>query len=159
MSPNGQSGNQYFGLMSYGGCSGTSATTDMASQTFRNGIFYMNSAVQITQITDGTSSTLFFGERSRFNLPPTPSSQALGGWAWANTLSQEDNTMNTSEPMEGMGTHDLNQFGSQHFGGNMANFAFADGSVKAITKDINLFLFQRLSTRAGGEAVDLSGID
>src|SRR5262249_1731154 len=68
-----------------------------------------------------------------------------------NAFAQEDNTMNTSEPIEGVQLHDLNQFGSQHSGGSIANFAFADGSVKAIAKSINIIVFQRLSTRAGGE--------
>jgi prepilin-type N-terminal cleavage/methylation domain-containing protein/prepilin-type processing-associated H-X9-DG protein len=150
----GQDGTLYFGLSSYGGCSGTSATTTTASQSLKNGIFFMNSWVRMSDIMDGTSNTLMYGERSRLNLPPTSSSQAVGGWAWVNVFAQEDNTMNTSEPMEGMLTHDLNQFGSQHSGGLLANFAFADGSVKSIQKSINIIVFQRLATRAGGDVVD-----
>src|SRR5262249_50650964 len=124
------SGQYYFGLTSYGGCSGTSATTTNGDQSLQNGLFYMNSTVPVADITDGTSNPLMFGERSRKNLPATSSSQALGGWAWVNAFAQEDNTMNTSEPIEGVQLHDLNQFGSQHSGGSIANFAFADGSVK-----------------------------
>jgi prepilin-type N-terminal cleavage/methylation domain-containing protein len=148
----------FFGLSSYGGCSGTSATSTTANQMLLNGIFWMNSSVTMNQITDGTSSTLFFGERSRLNLPPTTSSEALGGWAWGNFFAQEDNTMNTSEPMEGMQLHDLNQFGSQHYNGAIAIFAFADGSTRPISKSISIVLYQRLSTRAGGEIVDQSEI-
>jgi prepilin-type N-terminal cleavage/methylation domain-containing protein/prepilin-type processing-associated H-X9-DG protein len=158
--PVGQFGNLYFGLTSYGGCSGTSATTTNGNQSLKNGIFYMNSSTRFTDITDGTSNTLFFGERSRKNLPPTSSSQALGGWAWANFFAQEDNTMNTSEPMQSFGPNappnDLNQFGSLHSRGIIANFAFADGSVKPISKTINIIVFQRLATRGGGEVVDPS---
>jgi prepilin-type N-terminal cleavage/methylation domain-containing protein/prepilin-type processing-associated H-X9-DG protein len=152
----GRYGNYYFGLSSYGGCSGTSATTTAGNQSLKNGIFFMNSSVRIGDITDGTSNTLMYGERSRKNLPATSTSEAVGGWAWANYYAQEDNTMNTSEPIEGMLAHDLNQFGSQHSGGQIANFAFADGSVKSIQKGINIIVFQRLSTRAGGEVVDAS---
>ena len=152
----GQYGVYYFGLTSYGGCSGTSQTTTNGNQSLKNGMFYMNSSVRMTDVTDGTSSTLLFGERSRLNLPASSSSQALGGWAWANFYAQEDNTMNTSEPIEGTATHDLNQFGSQHTNGLFSNFAFADGSVKSISKNINIVVFQRLSTRAGGEVVDAS---
>jgi prepilin-type N-terminal cleavage/methylation domain-containing protein/prepilin-type processing-associated H-X9-DG protein len=154
--PVGQYGTLYFGLTSYGGCSGTSATTTNGRQSLQNGIFYMNSSVKITAITDGTSQTLMLGERSRLNLEATTSSEALGGWAWVNKYAQEDNTMNTSEPMEGMLFHTLNQFGSQHSGGSISNFAFADGSVRSLQVTISIVVFQRLSTRAGGEVVDAS---
>jgi prepilin-type N-terminal cleavage/methylation domain-containing protein/prepilin-type processing-associated H-X9-DG protein len=150
----GKYGTLYFGLTSYGGCSGTSATTTVGSQSLKNGIFFMNSSVRMAEIADGTSNTLFFGERSRRNLPATPTSEALGGWAWVNQYAQEDNTLNTSKPIEGTRTHDLNQFGSQHSGGTIANFAFADGSVKVIASNVNIIVLQRLSTRAGGEVVD-----
>ncbi len=144
----------YFGLSSYGGCSGTSATTITGSQSLQDGVFYMNSAVRLMDVTDGASSTLLFGERSRLNLPATSTARAVGGWAWANKYAQEDNTMNTSKPMQGIATHDLNQFGSQHSGGLLSNFAMADASVRSISTSINLPVFQHLATRAGGEVVD-----
>ena len=147
-------GSLTFGLSNYGGCSGTSATSSTASQMAKNGVFFMNSRITLGSITDGSSNTLLFGERSRQNLPPTGSSEALGGWAWANFFAQEDNTMNTSEPMEGVALHDLNQFGSQHSGGSLANFAFADGSIRSISKDISIVNYQRLSARNDGSVVD-----
>jgi prepilin-type N-terminal cleavage/methylation domain-containing protein/prepilin-type processing-associated H-X9-DG protein len=157
--PVGTYGIYYFGLSSYGGCSGSFATSTSppAPNILPNGIFFMNSSVRILDITDGTSQTMMFGERSRLNLPATSTSEALGGWAWANQYAQEDNTMNTSKPMEGINTHDLNQFGSQHAGGAIANFTFADGSVKAISKGIPIVLYQRLSVRNSGVVKDASG--
>jgi prepilin-type N-terminal cleavage/methylation domain-containing protein/prepilin-type processing-associated H-X9-DG protein len=152
----GQYGIYFFGLTSYGGCSGTSATTTNGTASLKNGIFFMNSSVRLIQIRDGTSNTLMFGERSRLNLPATSSSQALGGWAWVNFYAQEDNTMNTSRPIEGINVHDLNQFGSQHSDGVISNFTFADGSVRSLSATISIVPLQRLSTRAGGEVVDAS---
>jgi prepilin-type N-terminal cleavage/methylation domain-containing protein/prepilin-type processing-associated H-X9-DG protein len=156
--PVGQFNNLTFGLTSYGGCSGTFTTTTNppGPRLLPNGIFYMNSSVRTDQITDGLSNTIMLGERSRLNLQATSTSQALGGWAWVNQFAQEDNTMNTSAPMEGIQFHDLNQFGSQHSGGTIANFAFADGSIKPLRQSINIVAFQRLSTRAGGEVLDAS---
>ena len=115
--PVGMYGGLYFAVTSYGGCSGTSATTTTGSQSLQNGLFFMNSSITFQQIADGSSNTLMFGERSRHNLQETSSSEVLGGWAWCNAYAQEDNTMNTSEGIEGMQSHDLNQFGSQHYGG------------------------------------------
>jgi prepilin-type N-terminal cleavage/methylation domain-containing protein/prepilin-type processing-associated H-X9-DG protein len=151
-----KNGTYYFGLSSYGGCSGSSPTSTSANAMLKDGIFYMNSSVKITGITDGTSNTFMFGERSRLNLPATSTSQSVGGWAWANYFAQEDNTMNTSEPMEGIALHDLNQFGSQHAGGAISNFCFADGSVRSISRSINFVTYQALGTRAGGEVLDAS---
>jgi prepilin-type N-terminal cleavage/methylation domain-containing protein len=155
----GQYGSMYFGLTSYGGCSGTSATSTNGTQMLKNGIFYMNSSVKMSGITDGTSCTLMFGERSRLNLQVTSSSQALGGWAWVNQFAQEDNTMNASEPIEGVLFHDLNQFGSQHAGGNVANFVFADASVHTLQKTISIVVFQRLAARNDGQVIDASQYD
>jgi prepilin-type N-terminal cleavage/methylation domain-containing protein/prepilin-type processing-associated H-X9-DG protein len=148
-----------FAITSYGGCSGTSATSTTSTSMLQNGIFFMNSSIRISDIKDGTSNTLMFGERSRMNLQVTSSSQVLGGWAWVNQFAQEDNTMNTSVGIEGTLAHDLNAFGSQHAGGNTANFAFADGSIHTLQKSIGIITFQRLSTRAGGEVVDPSLYD
>jgi prepilin-type N-terminal cleavage/methylation domain-containing protein/prepilin-type processing-associated H-X9-DG protein len=149
------------GLTSYPGCSGTYPTygssgtqTTPPNPLPYNGIFYVNNTTRLTDIPDGTAFTLFFGERSRLNLNTTSTSQVLGAWAWANIYTMEDMTCNTSVPMEGILAHDLNAFGSVHNGGQGANFAFADGSVKFLLKSIDTTLYQKLSTKAGGEPID-----
>src|SRR5262249_39781337 len=72
--PVGQYLTHSFGLPSYGGCSGTSPTTTSGTASRQNGLFYMNSSVRLAEITDGTTNTLMFGERSRRNLPATSTS-------------------------------------------------------------------------------------
>src|SRR5262249_23955603 len=82
----------YYGLNSYGGCAGKlsfSAYTDNEYVMTRDGIFYINSRVRISGISDGTSNTLLFGERyhkdKNFDRMYTRY-PILGwsGWAWCN---------------------------------------------------------------------------
>ncbi len=148
-------GSSFFGATSYGGCAGRAVSSNFGIASYKDGIFYINSSVGLSGITDGTSQTLLFGERSRLNLDPN-GQLALGGWAWCNIRSQEDITLNTAESIEGVRPHDLNQFGSQHAGGTISNFAFADGSVKSIRSSLDIRILQDLSTRANGEVVDAS---
>ena len=61
--------------------------------------------------------------------------------------------MNTSMAMEGIQTHDINAFGSQHAGGTVSIFAFGDGSVKGVSKGINFITYNQLATRSGGETI------
>jgi prepilin-type N-terminal cleavage/methylation domain-containing protein/prepilin-type processing-associated H-X9-DG protein len=150
-------GSYVFGMSSYAGNAGTyqTSTGGSARRPDKMGPISINSSTRLADFGDGTSNTLLFGERSRLNLTETSSSQALGGWAWVNDFSLEDMTLNTAEPMEGILTHDLNQFGSQHNGGTGANFAMGDGSVKFLSKTMDLAtVFQPLSTHKGGETVD-----
>jgi prepilin-type N-terminal cleavage/methylation domain-containing protein/prepilin-type processing-associated H-X9-DG protein len=153
----------YFALTSYGGCSGTMrSSTDYRSmcppgQGVPDGMVWTNSQVRILEVTDGTSNTLFFGERSHRNLD-TEGLSAPGAWAWVNINSIKDYTMNTSTPIEGTRQHDLSAFGSQHAGGGGANFLLVDGSVRFIASTIDFYrVYRPLSTRAGGEVINGSG--
>ena len=146
-------------LTSYGGNGGVVATVPNCpappgDAVYKYGIFYMNSSVRLTDISDGTSVCIMLGERSRMNLQQTATSEVLGAWAWVNEYAQEDNTMNASTNIEGVLSHDLNAFGSLHFGGAFANFTFADGSVKSIAKGVSIVVLQRLCAKSDGAVVD-----
>jgi prepilin-type processing-associated H-X9-DG protein len=149
----------YFALWSYGGCLGTTEPTTTASQSKMDGMFYINSSVSIPQVTDGTSNTIFFGERTRQDLPAaTSTSESTGGWAWANIYGQEDMTMNASIPIGTVG--DIGSFNSYH-GGSLnvgANFAFVDGSVHFLSASLSLVTFQAMATRVGGEAFTMPSL-
>ncbi|QJW95658.1 DUF1559 domain-containing protein [Frigoriglobus tundricola] len=163
----------YFGANTYGGNPGVVGfyTTSM-DQT---GIFFINSSVTITGITDGTSNTFMFGERNR--LDPTydriyggGTAGAFGqrsGWAWSNNLPGFDylfgavQTINwvmptnlTSDPGYVNEDQRFSVYGSQHTNG--ANFCFADGSVRYLTNSVPVLILQELSTRANGEVIDAS---
>ncbi len=151
----------YFGMNSYG-CNGGTQDWFYTSMT-TDGVFWINSHVRLGDITDGTSNTLFFGERFHYD-PVFTTINTLGGWAWANANANQDYVLSTPLPVNYTippGSPNnftftdprTCNFGSGHTGG--ANFALADGSVRFLTLIGNndLPLLQALSTRAGGEPV------
>ncbi|MFN3158127.1 MAG: DUF1559 domain-containing protein [Rubinisphaera brasiliensis] len=105
----------------------------------------------LRDITDGTSNTFMIGETD-FTPQGVPSTSYGGVWAfgyigysWGTTHHTFNNHSNTSTV--------YGAFRSQHQGG--ANFAMADGSVRFVGENIYHQLYQDLSTRAGGEVVQV----
>lgn len=167
----------YFGANSYVGNIGTCNSNNNAypgSQGSMNddGIYYFNSSVRPTDITDGTSSTIAFGEKYHYD-PVFDSIQSASkyyieneaGWAWVNTSSFLDdiggaavNPINYVLPPGSVYGTQLNDsrlisFGSGHTGGG-ANFAFCDGSVHFLSNSTSLTtVLMPLCTRAGGEVI------
>ncbi len=124
-------------------------------------------------VTDGTSNSILIGEvagredvyRGRLklanNFTSSPKVRARGG-AWATT----DNPYyigqrlgwNTLGPIPGpVKINNSNEWGhcfyAFHPGG--ANFCFADGSVRFLSEQMDLYTLAASVTRAGGEAVSL----
>jgi prepilin-type N-terminal cleavage/methylation domain-containing protein/prepilin-type processing-associated H-X9-DG protein len=136
-------------------------------QSRRDGVLYVDSAVRLGDITDGSSQTLLFGERP-------PSADFAFGWWYRGWGQQRDgsaemvlgvrerNTIGVRYPCPagpyafGPGRFDnqcdMFHFWSPHTGG--AHFAFADGSVRFIRYSAEPIM-AALATRAGGEAVSL----
>jgi prepilin-type N-terminal cleavage/methylation domain-containing protein/prepilin-type processing-associated H-X9-DG protein len=127
-----------------------------------DGLFYRNSAVKLSDITDGTAQTLAVGERSHF----------LGVATWAGsvtgaTLFDDDgDDVGNAHREDGSGMvlghsgenatpgdphSDVNQFYSFH--GNGANFLFADGHCSYIPMSIDYTTYCAMSTRGAGEVV------
>lgn len=146
-------------LSSYLGVSG-------ANQFAPTGVLYADSGTRLTDITDGTSSTLLIGER-----PPSPNFEF--GWWYAgvgqNETGSADGVLGVAEfnQNEGRPTYrgcprgpytyrpgnpnslcSTFHFWSLHANGG--NFAFADGSVRFLAYSADTVL-PALATRAGGE--------
>jgi prepilin-type processing-associated H-X9-DG protein len=132
----------------------------------RDGIFFVDSRTRLSDITDGSSNTLFIGER-----PPSRDFQF--GWWYAGAGQQftgsvdmvlgveEQNILPSAWyacPIRGHAFRlgsltndcDMFHFWSLHPGG--ANFAFADGSVHFLSYS-GAAIMPALATRAGGEIV------
>jgi prepilin-type N-terminal cleavage/methylation domain-containing protein len=128
-----------------------------------NGVFFRNSHIRVTDITDGSSTTFAVGERAAlFTQAP-----------WAGAVSNGTTRVTPGAPVNDpaaveeaptqvlahVAVHTLNDpnsdpedFFSPHRGTGL--FLFADGSVRALAAGIDLATYQALATRDGGEAVN-----
>jgi prepilin-type processing-associated H-X9-DG protein len=108
-----------------------------------NGVIFQNSSVRLADISDGTSSTILFGERSQDLVPP-PRGDRWHWWTSASGL--QFTSMWPINPQRVApdaivptttdgGTVFVIAASSNHPGG--ANFAFADGSVRFIKDSID----------------------
>jgi prepilin-type N-terminal cleavage/methylation domain-containing protein/prepilin-type processing-associated H-X9-DG protein len=167
----------YYGIGSYCGNAGTRSCPQ--NQLSRDGIFSLDSKVRVEDITDGTSNTFLFGERSHRDPEYDRIAGAVGGpssnadrpladrGAWGFVLGRLpggflfEHTLSSAVPINYQvppsasvadwptAWNRLCAFGSGHPGG--ANFAFVDGSVRFVSDSIPLATLQALSTRNGGE--------
>jgi prepilin-type N-terminal cleavage/methylation domain-containing protein/prepilin-type processing-associated H-X9-DG protein len=152
-----------YSLTSYLGNAGTSS-----NPVSGDGVLYADSQVRLTDITDGTSSTLLAGERpatgdlywgwefSPFGTGYGDGEAVLGAREVALTAAMSDVPTNIGlqPPQQPAGTAEIDgaHWWSFHIGG--VNFLFCDGSVRFLTYSANSVLPQ-LSTRNGGEVFTL----
>ena len=161
-------GGHMIALTSYLGVSGRSQFKEAGGQ---DGILYVNSAVTMAAITDGTNNTLMIGERP-------PSTSQIYGWQWAGAgdppnfgatdvvLGVLERALTPTATPDFFRNGTINDptdihryhFWSLHPGG--ANWALADGSVRFIGYDAagpqnaaSPTVVEAMATRAGGEAV------
>ena len=112
-----------------------------------NGAFYHNSELGMNAFTDGTSNTIFVGERvaKREHFSTWAGMPAGDGCLPAIVAGSFHEGFNNEGEEHG--------FSSAHSGG--ANFLYGDGSVKFISSTVNVDAIKALATRAGGETVSM----
>jgi prepilin-type N-terminal cleavage/methylation domain-containing protein len=149
-----------FATNSYAVCFGTGGLIGERPDK-GNGIFYRNSRTRLTEIPDGTATTLAAGERgSVFCQAPWAGAVSEG------TLRTHANApvyiVGIEEPstmvMARTGTNPLNSdysevydFYSPHM--TVGHFLFADASVRTLGPATSLTVWKALGTRAGGETL------
>jgi prepilin-type N-terminal cleavage/methylation domain-containing protein/prepilin-type processing-associated H-X9-DG protein len=132
------------------------------------GMFYRDSKIRIADVTDGTSNTLFIGERSA-NLayatwvgavtggqvpPKIPDAYNFGPeGAPVLTLGHTGDASDVPPHTPNSPVNHVDDFWSRHAQG--VNFLFVDGSVHNISDNISPPTWWALGTRAGGEVVQL----
>ncbi len=139
------------GLSSYVGCyNDQEAPIDEDN----NGLLFLNSKVRFADIADGSSYTILLGEGlvgennlgwvsgTRATLRNTSPMVTATGFSASESLAEEPS--NDSLYVGG--------FGSYHTGG--ANFAFADGSVRFLSQNIDANAYKNLGNRADGEMIE-----
>lgn len=159
---------------SYAGCHhSTEAPIDMDN----NGVLFLNSSIRYEQISDGSSHTIFVGEKhiippytnynpmSGNDPPKIPSGWAPGTNLTLRNTSGLNQTMispqlqgvmpqqpiaDSAEPgQEENGNTEVGGYSSWHEGG--VHFLFGDGRVEFISENMNIQVLQNMGNRADGE--------
>jgi prepilin-type N-terminal cleavage/methylation domain-containing protein len=112
-----------------------------------HGMFPREQGLRVREVHDGTTKTLFVGERGVV----ADGGHTHGWWVWG---ISGDTYLSTTAPLR-RGFDDRHSsayhFWSHHPGG--VQFVFVDNSVRLLDYDIDPLLFAALATRDGGETV------
>jgi len=140
---------------SYAGChSGTETQID----TDNDGVFYLHSSVGYRDIGDGSSNTIFVGEKQ---ITPADISWLSGTRSTLRNTGVKPNAFTSGSgrhklynesPAEFEDVAFVGGFGSWHTGG--AQFALGDGSVRFINENIQAETYEHLGSRNDGKYVE-----
>lgn len=124
-----------------------------------HGVFFLNSAVRNADISDGTATTIFLGEKI------FDGETDLGWMSGTNATLRNTGIGINRTPVPQMGWRQrpsdeatevvVGGFGSFHPGGSQ--FAFGDGHVQFLCESIERTVYQQLGHRADGKLLKRSG--
>ena len=118
-----------------------------------NGVFFLNSSVRFRDIRDGSSNTLFVGEKSVLGSEPGWMSGTRSSLRHTGMINDGRQTrFSGAAPTSVEGDVTLNgAFDSSHVGG--VQFLLGDGSVRFVSENIDLELLKNLGNRHDGNLV------
>jgi prepilin-type N-terminal cleavage/methylation domain-containing protein len=133
------------GLTSYAACH---HDREAPINTDNDGVFYLNSRTKFSEITDGSSNTIFFGEKV--------SEHPDLGWASGTRASLRNGGSFGQPPKVKLtplppGSLEVGGFSSFH--GSGGNFVFGDGGVRFLGFSADPKVFQQLTNRHDGTFV------
>lgn len=114
-----------------------------------SGLFYQNSNTRFRDITDGLSQTILVGERK---------TDQNAGWlsTWVGAVPEGEETfaraLGATDHVPNDPASHFDDFSSNHEGG--AQFVFGDGRVRFVSENIDINVYQSLSSIRGGEVTN-----
>lgn len=146
---------------SYASCLGGYGRLDLVNPDEGNGLFFKNSRFRLTDIPDGTSTTIALGERCAMFARSPWAGVFTGASIYTTPGAPVWRSIQTPGPFlvsARIGSHTLNSADSEPYDffsphRQVVQFLLADGSVHSFGTDTPLELLKALATRAGGEPV------
>ena len=123
-----------------------------------DGIFYISSSVRFRDVIDGLSNTIFVsevidsgGDADKLGGAGSDRKHCFSGGADGNPPTEMTEYLIAAESNDPINTYAEEAAGSFHVGG--AQFVMGDGSVRFLSENMSMTIYQSISTRAGGEVV------
>ena len=141
-------------ISSYAGCTGG---IEVPIDAKNGGVFYLNSATKLRDISDGTTYTIAFSEirENRLLLPWTSGSRATlrNTGTLINFGAKDFRTQGVKPEGEDKPSVYVGGFGSFHTGG--AQCGFADGSVRFLSQSTDTAAYSSMGERADGMLISV----
>ncbi len=123
-----------------------------------NGIFFISSSVRFRDVTDGLTNTIFVsevidsgGDAGMLGGAGSDRKHCFSGGADANPPTEMSEYLIAAEGNDPINQYTEEAAGSYHVGG--AQFVLGDGSVRFISENISMDIYQGISTRSEGEVI------